>query len=49
MAVLNELQTQRGGARRSAYREILYLVLVAFGKDTSKFYCNLNASIMCSF
>ena len=42
VAVLNELNVQQGGVRRSAYREILYLVLVALGKsmiDVGEYLC----------
>ena len=33
VAVLNELNVQRGGVKRSAYREILNLVVAALGKS----------------
>ena len=32
VAMLNELNAHRSGIRRSAYREILYLIIVALGK-----------------
>jgi len=32
VAMLNELNAHRSGVRRSAYREILYLIIVALGK-----------------
>ena len=49
VAVLNELNVQRGGVRRSAYREILYLVMAALGKsliDVGK--CCSSSCVICS-
>ena len=55
VAVLNELNVQRGGLRRSAYREILYLIIVALKKvsiDIGKYcktcLCKLSTTFVVS-